>query len=75
MPTPRPTPRLSPSSAIADYGFAAVEWAQVETMQAFLGRLRPSTGSEALRALREQFPGVALAARVEAMSRYAAEDT
>jgi hypothetical protein len=43
-------------------------------MHGFLTRRRPSTGSEALRLLREAFPAAPLAARVAAVSAYASDD-
>jgi hypothetical protein len=66
-------PRTLPAPA-SDFGYAAIEVAHVEVMLSFLARLRPHTGSEALRALREAFPTAPLAVRVDAMTRYATQE-
>lgn len=47
--------------------------AEAQLMREFLARLKPLSGSEALRALREAFPAASLAARVEAMAHHAGE--
>jgi hypothetical protein len=64
---------MSLHAPTSEFGYAAVGAAEADAMLAFLSRLHPATGSEALRALREAFPLVSLAARVTAMSNYAAK--
>lgn len=65
------TPLKSDIAATA--AFASARAAEAQLMRAFLARLQPVSGSEALRALREAFPAASLAARVEAMSHHAGE--